>query len=135
MQYHEFIGQVQNHARLPSQGEAARAICATLETLGERLSEGAAMNLAAQLPPGIGDYLRLSRKNAQRFSLDEFFERIADREGAGVDMPQSVYNTRAVMTVLKEAVTPGLLDKIREQLPGEYDSLFEAGMEGQFSRN
>lgn len=135
MQYHEFIGQVQNHARLPSQGEAARAICATLETLGERLSEGAAMNLAAQLPRGIGDYLRLPRKNEQRFSLNEFFERVVEREGAGVDMPQSVYNTRAVITVLKDAVTPGLLNKMREQLPDEYDALFEAGVEGQFSRN
>jgi uncharacterized protein (DUF2267 family) len=135
MQYHEFIGQVQNQARLPTQGEAARAICATLETLGEHLSEGEAMNLAAQLPPGIGDYLRLARKNEQRFSLDEFFERVAEREGAGVDLPQSVYNTRAVIHVLQDAVTPGLLHKMRAQLPDDYNPLFEAGMEGQLNRN
>jgi uncharacterized protein (DUF2267 family) len=134
MQFHEFIGQVQNRARLPTQGEAARAICATLETLGERLSEGEAMNVAAQLPPGIGDYLRLARENEQRFSLDEFFERVAERSGAGVDMPEAVYQTRAVITVLQEAVTPGQLAKMRAQLPDEYNPLFENGTEGQLNR-
>lgn len=40
MQYEQFVGQVQNRGRMASQGEAVRAICATLETLGERLAGG-----------------------------------------------------------------------------------------------
>jgi uncharacterized protein (DUF2267 family) len=39
MQHDEFIGQVQNRAKLPSRGEAEGATRATLETLGERIPE------------------------------------------------------------------------------------------------
>ena len=58
MEHDEFIGQVQARARLDSRGAAEQATRATLETLGERLSEGAAENLAAQLPHEIGEHLR-----------------------------------------------------------------------------
>ena len=50
MQYDQFIGEVQNRARLPSEGEAIAAVRATLQTLAERLAGGATDNLAAQLP-------------------------------------------------------------------------------------
>ncbi len=50
MEHDEFIGQAQHRARLASRGEAERATRATLETLAERISDGAAQNLAAQLP-------------------------------------------------------------------------------------
>ena len=131
MQFQEFMGQVQNKARLPSQGETARAISATLETLGERLTEDEAQNLAAQLPAGIGDYLRLPRTNSDRFSLDEFFQRVADQEGAGVDMPQAVHHARSVCAVLQDAASRGEIDNVRAQLPNEFNPLFDSGSEGQ----
>jgi uncharacterized protein (DUF2267 family) len=128
MKYDEFMGQVQNGARLPTQGEAARAICATLETLGEMLNEDEAMHLAAQLPPGIGAYLRLAR-SMESFEVDEFFQRVAEREG--VEVQDAAYHTRAVLAVLQDAVTPGQMDHVRAQLSEEFDALFEAGTEGQ----
>src|SRR5690606_24477526 len=57
MQHDELIGQVQARARLSSRGAAERAVRSTLETLGERLPEGLADNLAAQLPQEIGEHL------------------------------------------------------------------------------
>lgn len=79
MQFEQFVGQVQHRAHLGSQGDAMRAICATLETLGERILPQEVHDLAAQLPIGIGAYLRLS-PGQDRFDLHEFFRRVAERE-------------------------------------------------------
>lgn len=56
MKYDEFMGMVQNRARLASTGEAVRATRATLQTLGQRLFGGEAKDLAAQLPQEVGDF-------------------------------------------------------------------------------
>jgi uncharacterized protein (DUF2267 family) len=130
MQFEEFSGQVQNLARLPSQGETTRAIAAVLETLGERLHGDEAAHLAAQLPDGLGAYLRLA-KQQESFDVDEFFRRVAEREGAGVDLPQAVHHARAVITVLRQAVSAGAIDHVLDQLPEEWTALFEAGAEGR----
>ncbi len=126
MQYDQFIGEVVNRARLPSQGEAVAAVRATLQTLAERLAGGAADNLAAQLPTEIGEYLRQvpMAELPLRMSLDEFFLRVSEREH--VDLPDAIYHARVVMEVVREAVSSGTLENIRAQLPDEYDRLFEA---------
>ena len=129
MKHDEFIGQVQHRARLSSRGEAERATRATLETLAERLAGGEAKDLAAQLPPEIGDHLRGQwSAMGESFSLGEFFRRVSQREG--VDPPAAVFHARAVIEVLSEAVSQGELDDVRAQLPAEYDRLFEAGSTG-----
>lgn len=132
MQFEEFSGQVQNLARLPSQSETTRAISAVLETLGERLHGDQAAHLAAQLPDGIGAYLRLAKQN-ESFGVDEFFRRVAEREGAGVDLPQAVHHARAVLTVLQEAVSAGEMADVRAQLPAEWAPLLDAGADGQIN--
>ena len=129
MKHDEFIGQVQHRARLSSRGEAERATRATLETLAERLVGGEANDLAAQLPMEIREHLRRERSGkGQRFSLNEFFHRVSQREG--VDVPEAVYHARAVIEVLSEAVSKGEMDDVRAQLPAEFDRLFEAGRRG-----
>jgi len=47
MNFDEFTGQVQHRLELAETGEAVRAIRATLSTLGERIPEGNAEDLAA----------------------------------------------------------------------------------------
>ena len=128
MNFHEFIGQVQNRAHMATTGEAVSAIRATLQTLGERLYGGEAGNLAAQLPEEIGAYLKMG-DGSENFSLNEFFNRVTKREK--VDPPDAVYHARVVLEIVGEAVTPGELNNVRAQLPGEYDPLFEAGSKGQ----
>jgi uncharacterized protein (DUF2267 family) len=132
MEHDEFIGQVQHRARLDSRGAAERATRATLETLGERLSPGAAENLAAQLPPEIGEHLRRAAGGSgDQMDLNEFFDRVCEREGGGVEKPEAVFHARAVVEVLDEATTGNLMGKIQEQLPAEYDRLFAAGSTGR----
>lgn len=125
MTFDEFLGHVQHRARLGSTGAAERATRATLETLAERLAGGEAANLAAQLPAGIANYLthnRLAAQVATRMTLDQFFARVAQREGA--DLPDAVFHARAVISVLQEAVTPGEMQDVRAQLPEAWDRLF-----------
>ncbi len=134
MQHDEFIGQVQARARLASRGDAERATRATLETLAERISQGAAENLAAQLPREIGEHLRRrSEPAAERLSLDEFFTRVCEREG--VDRPEAVFHARVVLEVVDQATSGSLLDKVRHQLPDEFDRLFTAGSTGAMPRD
>ena len=58
MNYHDFMGHVQNRARLGTTGEAVHATRATLNVLSQRLYGDMSDNLAAQLPEEIGDYLK-----------------------------------------------------------------------------
>lgn len=137
MDHDELIGQVQHRARLASRGEAERAVRATLETLAERIADGAADNLAAQLPHEIGEHLRrkvsVAAGTGESFSFDEFIDRVTEREG--VDEPAAAYHARVVLEVVEEATTGGLMNKIREQFPSEFDRLFDAGSEGRMPRD
>jgi uncharacterized protein (DUF2267 family) len=128
MKHDEFIGQVQHHARLSSRGDAEVATRATLTTLAERLAGGEANDLASQLPRGIAEYLRTEfAGEGMRFPVEEFFERVSQREGVG--LPKAIYHTRAVIAVLYEAVSPGEMADIRAQLPADYARLFEPDRE------
>jgi uncharacterized protein (DUF2267 family) len=130
MEHDEFIGQVQSRARLASRGDAERATRATLETLGERIDDGAASNLAAQLPHEIGEHLhRTASGTGEQFGYTDFLDRVEKREG--VDRPDAVYHARVVLEVVQDATTGNLIGKTRQQLPAEFDALFESGSEGQ----
>ncbi len=127
MQYPEFLQRVEEQigATQPAtetQRAAERAIIATLETLSERLTGGEANDLTAQLPGELQAPLQRSAEEAEGFSLDEFYRRVAEREG--VDIETARNDASAVMTVLRLAVTPGQLDALMAQLPSEFNALF-----------
>jgi uncharacterized protein (DUF2267 family) len=129
----QFIGLVQSRARLPSIGEALRAISATFQVLGQRLYGGEAGDLAAQLPSELGHYLLEGQAHgSESFDLDEFFQRVSVLEGS--DLPDAIFHARAVISVLQEAVSRGEIDDVRAQLPEEYDPLFESGPEGRMQQ-
>lgn len=134
MQHDAFIGQVQQRARLASRGEAERATRAVLETLGDRLSEGLADNLAAQLPREIGEHLRRTEVfggegTGIRFGREEFIARVSQR--SGFDGPKATFASRAVCEVIDEAVQNSLMAKVREGLPTDLQSLVTSGSSGQ----
>lgn len=133
MRHEEFIGQVQNRARLSGTGEAERATRAVLETLGERIPEGLADNLAAQLPHEIGEHLRRTevyggRGSGERFGRHDFLERVAARSGA--DEPRSAYLARVVLEVTDEATQGAVAQKVRDSLPADLRDLVGAGHTG-----
>ncbi|PLS85535.1 MAG: DUF2267 domain-containing protein [Actinobacteria bacterium] len=131
MNYDEFIEEVRERGHMGSREEAEKATRATLRPLAERLRGGEAKDLASQLPPEIAEHLEHERAGAgESFSLDEFFERVCERD-EGVDLPRAVYHARVVVDVLGEAITRGEIEDVRSQLPAEYGPLFKAGSQGE----
>jgi uncharacterized protein (DUF2267 family) len=125
VQYAEFLSKVQDRIGPAQPDEARRAIIATFDPLGERISGGEASDLATQLPKELKEPLQRAGGNAEGFSFEEFLRRIGEREG--VDIDEARNHASAVMTVLREAVSDGQLDDIRAQLPQEFDPLFRYG--------
>jgi uncharacterized protein (DUF2267 family) len=128
VQYQEFLHRVEEQiaATQPSsdtQQAAESAITATLETLSERLTGGEVNDIAAQLPAELQASLqRTAEEEAEDFSLEEFYGRVAEREG--VDIQTAREDASAVMTVLRLALTSGQLDDVMAQLPEEFNALF-----------
>lgn len=122
MNYKEFVGAVQHRLEFGTFGEAVRATRATLTTLGERLEEGEATDLASPLPMEIDRFLE-DAESGQRFSYEEFLDRVSDREG--VDRSEANYHAQQIVDLLAEVVPAGNLAKVRNQLPDDYEPLFE----------
>lgn len=139
MDYHEFVGEVQQRLELPGMGEAVRAIRAVLTTLGERIQEGEASNLAGALPMEI-DYYLLEAESGERFDFDEFVSRVAQRSELGDDedgRPEAVYYTQAIFALLSDIVPGREFQEVREGFPEDdgYDELFElVGVDEAFER-
>ncbi|MFP9193601.1 DUF2267 domain-containing protein [Natrialbaceae archaeon A-CW1-1] len=122
MNYKEFVGEVQNRLEYAQFGQAVRACRAVLTTLGERLQEGEATDLASPLPMEIDHYL-VAADHGQRFDYQEFLERVSKREG--VDRSDANYHTQEVLALVASVVPAGNLEKVRAQLPDDYEQLFE----------
>lgn len=122
MRFSEFIGQVQHRLELPGEGEALRVTRAVLTTLGERIQAGEAEDLAAPLPMEVDRFLT-SAASGERFGYDEFTDRVADR--AGTDRSEAAYYSKTVVALVAEVVPSGEIAQVRDQLPTEFDALFE----------
>ena len=130
MDHDTFIGEVQNRAELASRGAALSASRATLETLGDRLQEGEATDLAAQLSDELGRCLEEHAATTESFGFDEFIEHVADRDenvsgSDDDDLSAAAFHARTVIDVLSDGVSEGELDDLWNALPEEYDQLFE----------
>jgi uncharacterized protein (DUF2267 family) len=117
--YDAFVGLVQRSGKL-SPEEAEGAVQATLRTLAERISAGEARDLAAQLPPEVGELLADGSK-AEKFDLEEFLRRVSEREG--VDLDQAESHARAVFDALGRTVTHDELRDMASELPKEFAPL------------
>ena len=134
MHYDEFIEQVQTRAHLSSQSEAQLATQATLETFAAYISWKERHDAASQLPKNIKTYLQRpivgpgnqpdpgSESNG---SLDEFIRRLSTREG--VPKAVAIEHARAVLSVLREALSEGEFEDIRADIPAEIYNEFFAG--------
>ncbi|WP_247728905.1 DUF2267 domain-containing protein [Halovivax limisalsi] len=124
MQYDEFIGDVQHRAQLDSREAALSTTRATLTTLSERIQPGQAENVGAQLPEEIGRHLE-KVDEVESFGWDEFVDRVADREQVGSeDREDVIYRARVVMEVVDEVIPESSMEKLKDQLPAEYEDLF-----------
>ncbi|SER87414.1 DUF2267 domain-containing protein [Natrinema salaciae] len=116
MNFDEFTGEIQHRLELPGTGETVRAIRATLVTLGERIPEGAADDLAASLPMEIRWYMTGAvSEHGQRFDWREFVSRVSDIEGC--DASEAAYHARVVIDLVHTQVPPSDFRQLRDQLP------------------
>ncbi len=121
MQYKEFVTKVKENAGLESMEEAGQIVDAVLETLGERLSKTMKEHLAAQLPLELKEPV-LKRTYTDRYDLEIFYDRVGARADTGY--AHAVTKTRAVMSVLQEAISRGEIEHILSELPEEYEEPF-----------
>jgi uncharacterized protein (DUF2267 family) len=117
----ELVRQVRELAGVESDEEAERAIRATFETLRERLAGNEPRNLGSQVPAPLREPL-MGEGGRDDFSLAEFYNRVAEREGVGEE--EAGVHARAAATTPEAAVTPGEMDDVRHQLKPEYTELF-----------
>jgi uncharacterized protein (DUF2267 family) len=80
MKGEQFIAEVKNLAELDSNEDTQKTVRATLETLRERLAGNEPADLAAQLPPEIAPFVE-GAGGREAFSVQEFYERVAHKEG------------------------------------------------------
>ena len=122
MKHSEFIGKAQQRMEFGERGQAVRATRAALWTLGERLQEGEATDLAAPLPVDVDFYLRES-ESGQQFDFDEFVERVAER--ADAEESDALFYAQAVVSLVAEVVPGGEIENVQNNLPDDYEPLFE----------
>ena len=64
-----------------------------------------------------------SEGRGERFDLQEFYRRVADREGSGCTERDARRHARATMAAIKAAITPGEFEHLVAQLPDDYAEL------------
>ena len=135
--YTDFIGEVQHRIEAGRRAEAVRTTRAVLETLGERIGEGSATDIASPLPMEIDRYL-LQVDHGQQYDFDEFVGRVHERmnyedldldtgygKPSGVDEADTVFRIKAVTALLSETIPGGEMGNVQDQLPEEFGEMFE----------
>lgn len=120
MNFDEFTGTVQHRLELPGTGETVRSIRATLMTLGQRIPEGAAEDLAASLPMEIRWYMTGAvQEHGQRFDWREFVDRVGEIERT--DPPEAAYHAQVIVDLVSSVVPESDFGQLRDQLPESED--------------
>jgi uncharacterized protein (DUF2267 family) len=138
MDFDEFTGEIQHRLELSGTGETVRAIRATLLTLGQRLPEGNAEDLAASLPMEIKWYMTGAvEEHGQRFDWSEFVDRVTEIEGS--DPSDAAHHARVIVDLVHSEVPASDFQQLRDSLPeseGEenWRKLFEVVDAGGWER-
>jgi uncharacterized protein (DUF2267 family) len=123
LQFEEFVQEVADRSAM-SREEAESLVHATLRTLAERLSGGEAEDLRAQLPRQLQADLVPPQEEAEGFGVEEFVEKVAAR--SALDETDAAAGVDAVLSVIRDAVTPGEFDDVLAQLGRDFAELVEA---------
>jgi uncharacterized protein (DUF2267 family) len=116
----EFTGTVQHRLELSGSGETLRAIRATLMTLGRRLPESNAEDLAASLPVEIEWHpTGAVDEHGQRFDWQGFVSRVSEIERA--DSADSACHARVIVDLARTLVPESDFQQLRDLLPESED--------------
>ncbi len=119
MEYERFLTVVDAAGGLGRDG-AERATTATLQTLAERVSQQKAQELASVLPAQLGPMVN-TEGPAERFDVDDFLRRVAEREGTTPEPAER--DAEAVFSALAEALGDREFANLVAQLPKDYACL------------
>ncbi|WP_158851313.1 DUF2267 domain-containing protein [Saccharothrix deserti] len=126
MKEHELVSAVRESTGIGSTDDAERAVRATLQVLGRRLTGGETRHLASQLPPALSSALP-EEGAGERFGVEEFYQRVAAEEGRDCTPRQARQHARAVVTALRNTLPQGEVDDFAAQLPADYADLLSTG--------
>lgn len=119
----DLLSAVERTDEFDSEDEAREATKATLETFGERLARGEAMDIADFLGPNPTAWIVEDQEEpADEFDIETFVERVADREGVSKQAAQR--HAQAVFEGFDRVVPESELNRARTQLPDGYAMLF-----------
>jgi uncharacterized protein (DUF2267 family) len=121
--YEQFVTWVEQAARSGWE-PAQRAIQATLQTLAERIDSGEARDIAGRLPQELAPLLATTTP-AERFNVDEFLRRVAEREG--VDLPTAETHARAVLLAVQRFLSDDEYADLVSELPKDFAPLLPRG--------
>jgi uncharacterized protein (DUF2267 family) len=121
--YERFVTIVEQVARVRRE-DAERAIRTTLRTLAERIDPGEARDLAEELPQELAPWVATAGP-AERFDVDEFVRRIAERDG--VDQPTAERRAEAVFVALGRTLSDKEFADLVAELPKDFSPLLPRG--------
>lgn len=123
MHYETFLHELRLRTGLKSNWEAIDAASVVLETLFECLPGTLAGEVAHHLPGSLRSGLRsLDYTPGERLTVREFLQRVADRNG--IPVSAAFCHVQAVLQMLGASLGLELLERVRAELPGEYDEFW-----------
>lgn len=131
MTHDEFIDTVQDRLSLEDRNQAADLVSTVLKTFSELLYRTERDSLGAPLTKPLSNLLHAAkrqnnRRETDRFSVEEFLNRIEARTEINLSREEARRYTSVVFDVLSQATEKSLLAKVTEKLPQGYASLFPA---------
>ncbi|HEX3730990.1 MAG TPA: DUF2267 domain-containing protein, partial [Opitutaceae bacterium] len=121
MEYAEIIEAIGREGGGLPADVAQRAAQAVLQTLAERLPSGEARHILAELPAELKPYI-YTEADAEGFGIDEFLERLANREGTD-DVDAALRHARAVFAELGRALDADAVAHLAASLPRNFEPL------------
>jgi uncharacterized protein (DUF2267 family) len=121
-----FVADVRDQAGLATSEEAHDVIGIVLHGLAERLPDGWAHNLAAELPAEVAWPLRHGARTVHAYGSRRinFVALVAERAGVGPTEADRL--ARAVLGAVRQSCDPALLRRVCEPLTADVRSLIEA---------
>ena len=121
MKYHDMLAHVSTVTGT-DQARAETTTRAFLETLGSRLPNDEAKDLAAQLPDELKESLHPTAPEVEKISKDEFLTRFA--RSANLSNEQARDMAIGVWQALERSVSAGELDEVKSVLPQDLAEVF-----------
>lgn len=121
MKYHDMLAYASTVTGTDN-ARAEKITRAFLETLGARLPNDEAKDLAAQLPVELKESLHPTAPEVDKLTKDEFLTRFA--RSADLSNEQAPTMAQAVWQTLEQSVSAGELDEIRGILPRDLAAVF-----------